>query len=191
MTETRARIRGPDRRAECRQVHAAEPDGRRQGFDRHPQGADDAGANPRRRDRGAGPDRLRGHAGPFPAAPQARPGDGRGRVERRRRRRSGRPAGRGAPRDHAGCRSHPRRADGTHGRPPRRSGDQQDRPGRGAVASGADPGAERAVRLRADVPDLGRKGTWRRRLCGNGWRRSCRKGRGSIRRIRSPICRCA
>ena len=69
----------------------------RQGVDRHPQGADDPRAHPRRGDRGRGADRLRRHAGPVPPAPPARPGDGRGRLGRGGGCRRRRAADRGAP----------------------------------------------------------------------------------------------
>ena len=58
----RMRLRRPDRRAERRQVDADQQARRRQGGDRLAQGADDARAGARRRDRGRGADHVRRHA---------------------------------------------------------------------------------------------------------------------------------
>ena len=92
------RLRRADRRAQCRQVDAAQRAGRRQGRDRHPQGADDARAGARDRDRGRGAARLRRHARHLRAAAPARPRHGGDRLERRARRRPRRPADRCAQR---------------------------------------------------------------------------------------------
>ena len=50
-TRPPVRVRRPDRRAQCRQVDAGQCAGRRQGRDRHPQGADHARARARHRHR--------------------------------------------------------------------------------------------------------------------------------------------
>ncbi len=54
-----------DRRAECRQIDAAQPAGRPQAGDRHAQGADDPQPAARHRDRRAGAADLRRHARAF------------------------------------------------------------------------------------------------------------------------------
>jgi hypothetical protein len=101
-TPTRAGFRRPDRRAQRRQVDAAQPHGRGQGLDRHAQGADHAHPHSRRGDRRGGADRLRRHARPVPPAPPAGPGDGRRRLGRGRRCRCRRAADRGASRPDRG-----------------------------------------------------------------------------------------
>ena len=77
------RLRGADRRAECRQVDADQCAGRRQGLDRHAQGADHAHAHSRHRHRRRGAAHLRRHAGDFLAAAPARPRHGRHRLGQR------------------------------------------------------------------------------------------------------------
>ena len=65
MSADPLRLRRADRRAQRRQVDADQRARRREGGDRHPQGADDALDRARRVDARRGPDRLRRHARAF------------------------------------------------------------------------------------------------------------------------------
>lgn len=76
------RFRRADRRAQCRQVHAGQRAGRRQGHDRIAQGADHARADPRHRDREQRADHPGRHARHFPPQAKARPRHGLDRLER-------------------------------------------------------------------------------------------------------------
>ena len=132
------RHRCAHRRAERRQVDAPQPHGRRQGLDRHPQGADDPRPHPRHRDRGRGAARLRRHAGPLPAAAAARPRHGQGGLGRGGGRGRGGAADRGAPRADRGRARDPRAAGrGAAGGADGGARHQQDRPGAGGEASRA------------------------------------------------------
>ena len=151
-----------DRRAECRQIDAAEPARRPQAGDCHAESADDAHAAARHRARRRGAADPCRYARHLRAAPPARPRDGRGRLGRRRRCRPDRAAGRcGAP-GRAGYAAHHRQAQGK--RPPGGAGAQQGRSG---------PPRQAARHCRCAVP---------RRLLRRGvhdLRPDRRRGRGS------------
>ena len=183
------RLRRADRRAQCRQVDAGQCAGRHQGLDRHAQGADHAHADARHRDRRRGADHLRRHAGHFRAAPPARPRDGGDRLGRRAGRRHRRllvDAATGVDDEDDGD---PRRLAEVRAAEGARA--QQGRCRRQADAAGARAGAQRARGLRRDLHDLGAHRRRRRRPQALSRARTCRRGRGSIRRTRSPMRRCA
>ena len=157
------RLRRADRRAQCRQVDADQCAGRHQGRDRLPQGADDARAAARHRDRGRRAAHLRRYARHLRAEAAARPRHGDDRLDGRARRRHRLP-----------CWSMPQRgldeeADAILAPARRRSAqpkilvlnkvDLVDKPALLALAQGR----QRAGEIRRDLHDLGAHRRRRRR----------------------------
>ncbi len=147
-------LRRPDRRAECRQVDAGQPAGRRQGVDRHPQGADDARHRARHRHPQQRADRLRRHARHLQAAAPAGHGDGDDRLGRRQGCRRRDAADRRRARHQGRRRSDSRPAEGCA--PAEDAGPQQGRPGEARSAAGAGRDRERA-RRRSSAPSWSRR----------------------------------
>ena len=150
------RLRRAHRRAERGKIDADQRPRRREGVDRHPQGADDPLGRARRPDQGRGADRVRRHARPVRAQAPPRPGDGRLGLGRGRRRRRARAPDR---RQEGGGRGHAER--GNSGDPrwaPRRPQaearrPQQDRSRRSAEAARARGEAQRGAGVRRHVHD--------------------------------------
>ena len=179
------------RRAERRQVDPGQRAGRRQGLDRHPQGADDPRDRARHRHRGRRPDRFRRHAGHLlrraagSTAPWSRPpGAARDDADR------GRPAdrrARGLDDETTAIAATARR--GRDAEDPRRSTRSIWSPSR-ACSGSSRPRIERA-KFAAHLHDLGADRRRRRRRQDLARRPCARKVPGSIRRTRSPMRRCA
>ena len=111
--EPALRPRRGARRAQRGQVDPGQCAGRAEGRDRQPQGADHARPADGHRDRGRGADPAGRHAGHLRAQPPARPGDGRGRLGRRRGRRPDRAGDRRRGQGRRAGRSDARRASKT------------------------------------------------------------------------------
>ena len=158
---------------------------RREGLDRHPQGADDAGAGPRhRRSTSERADRLRRHAGHLRAEAAAGARHGDDRLGRRGRRRRGRAPGRRQARaDRRGPRD-PGEARGLPGGARARADPEQGRHREARHAAGADQGGERGGTILAHLHGLGADRRRASPTCSTISPRRCRKGRSSIRRTR-------